>query len=120
MGQTLYGMEHRCGTRVKLGLPCEVRTTTGSILTAQVINASITGALLRTHTLLPLLSQISVRPLIAGAAGGDWLQAFVVRRSRHQIGVEWLDPDVDVVRALLALPLARTRIRRPGESGLRI
>lgn len=121
MGQTLYGMEHRCGTRVKLWMPGEVRTASGNIIRAQVINASITGALLGTHTSLPLFSVIGIRPLVAVAGVDTWLEAFVVRRNRHRLGVEWLDPDEDVIRALLALPATRMRVpRRAAEPGLPI
>jgi hypothetical protein len=59
---------------------------------------------------LPRLSRIAVRPV---GTDGEWLQACIVRTDFRGYGVEWMEPGLRAISALLALrrdvPAARPR-----------
>jgi hypothetical protein len=93
-------MEHRWGTRIDLDAPAEVWTAEGVSTDAIVRNASLSGAFVQTAAKVPLLSRIALRPLLKGA---EWLDACVVRVESSGLGLEWLDPGLHPVSALLAL-----------------
>ena len=93
-------MEHRWGTRVELDAPAELSTTEGVCTDGRVRNASLSGAFVETSARVPLLSRIALRPLIAG---GSWLDACVVRVEATGLALEWLEPGLHPVSALLAM-----------------
>jgi hypothetical protein len=93
-------MEHRWGTRIELNAPAELWTAEGVTSEACVRNASLSGAFVETTARVPLLSRIALRPL---ARNGDWLDACVVRVEPAGLALEWLDPGLHSVTALLAL-----------------
>jgi hypothetical protein len=115
------GMEHRWGTRIRLDAPAEVSTADGEIIPAIAINASLSGAYVRTQASAPVLSRLWLR---TRQGSGDWLATCVVRHGRDGMGLEWLDPGMQAVRAMLPrgnhagsvrIPLvARHRDRLPG------
>jgi hypothetical protein len=100
MGANSWPMEHRWGNRVTLDAPVQIRTTTGVSAAARVRNASISGAFVDTSVNLPLLGRVLLRPL---SDSGEWLDACVVRVEPCGVAVEWLDPALHAVSALLAL-----------------
>ncbi|MET0280142.1 MAG: PilZ domain-containing protein [Steroidobacteraceae bacterium] len=93
-------MEHRWGNRMELHAPAVLQTPTGSIAHARVRNASISGAFVETLLQLPLLSRVQLRP---DCETGEWLEACVVRVESDGAALEWLDPPLQAVSALLAL-----------------
>lgn len=93
-------MEHRWGTRIELNAPAELWTAEGVTSEACVRNASLSGAFVETTVRVPLLSRIALRAL---ARNGDWLDACVVRVEPAGLALEWLDPGLHSVSALLAL-----------------
>jgi hypothetical protein len=93
-------MEHRWGTRVELDAPAELATAEGVCSDGRVLNASLSGAVVATRARVPLLSRIAVRPLVDG---GSWLDACVVRVESHGLALEWLEPGLHPVSALMAL-----------------
>jgi hypothetical protein len=96
-------MEHRWGTRVELFTPVDVATAAGRSFRAMVRNASLSGALVETPTRLPVLSRIVLKPHVLGTV---WMEACVVRTEGRGLGgfaVEWLEPVLRSVSALLAL-----------------
>lgn len=95
---TLY-MEHRWGTRVDLFTPAHVAAASGRTFNATVANASLSGAYIETPNRLPVLSRIVLKPMVAGAG---WIDACVVRADSRGVGVEWLDPSLRSISALLA------------------
>lgn len=109
MSETRQSMEHRWGTRVEVNAPAVLRDTTGIHATARVCNASLSGAFIETRVRFPLLARVSVKTI---ARGGEWLDGCVVRSDQNGIAVEWLDPDLLAVAALLGvqrdLPATRT------------
>ncbi len=100
MSANLQVIEHRWGTRVPLDAVAELRTDDGVSLLGVMSNASLSGAFVRTRTLLPMLSCVSVRVLEGPV---EWLEACVVRHNDAGIGLEWLDPGLRPVCALLAM-----------------
>lgn len=112
MSANMQVIDHRWGTRVPLDAAAELRTDNGVSAIGVVSNASLSGAFVRTRAELPLLSCVSVR-VIEGPA--EWLEACVVRQDEWGIGLEWLDPGLRPVCALLAL--RRDVLTRPGSEG---
>lgn len=95
-----HPMEHRWGTRVALDVPADIRTPDGMSIPAWVRNASLSGAFVETEVGFPVMSQISLRPLVGG---GPWLDAFVIRVACNGLGLEWREPGLHAVASLLAL-----------------
>ena len=110
-----HPMEHRWGTRVTLDVPADLRTPDGMSIPAWVHNASLSGAFVETGVGFPVLSRLSVRALVGG---GAWLDAVVVRVANDGLGIEWLEPGLHSVAALLSLrrdePVARASTVRHG------
>jgi hypothetical protein len=100
MSASIQAMEHRWGNRMELHAPALVQTPTGSIAHGSVRNASISGAFVETLLQLPLLSRVLLRP---DCDAGEWLEACVVRVETDGAALEWLDPPLQAVSALLAL-----------------
>ncbi len=92
--------EHRWGHRVVLNAPAELATIDGVSADARVRDASISGAFVETTARLPPLSRVSVRPR---TRAGEWLDGWVVRTDGTGVGIEWLDPGLRAVSALLSL-----------------
>jgi hypothetical protein len=85
---------------VPLDTPAEFKTVQGLSVDGVIGNASLSGAFVRTRIRPPLLSRVALRPL---NSAGDWLEACVVRHDALGVGLEWLDPGLRAVSALLAL-----------------
>lgn len=100
MDAYLQLIDHRWGDRVALDAPAEFRTAQGLSLDGLISNASLSGAYIRTRSRPPLLSCVAVRPL---NATGEWLEACVIRHDAAGVGLEWLDPGLRSVSALLAM-----------------
>ncbi len=98
MGASRQFMEHRWGTRVKLDVPVALRTANG-LANSWVRNASVSGAFVETNEKIPVHARVSVQ-LIARA--GESLDALVVRVENTGVGLEWLDPGLRSVSALLS------------------
>ncbi|HXC60637.1 MAG TPA: PilZ domain-containing protein [Steroidobacteraceae bacterium] len=99
MSVNIESMEHRWGTRVALNAPAEIKTSDGISMMGAVKNASLSGAFIETRTKLPVLTRLWVRPL---TASGAWLEACVVRTDSKGLGLEWLDPGLAPLAALMA------------------
>jgi hypothetical protein len=99
MNTNMLYMEHRWGTRVDLFTPAAVVTPSGRSFKALVRNASLSGAFVETFVRLVPLSRIVLKPAVPGA---DWMEACVVRNEPRGVGVEWLEPALRSVSALLA------------------
>jgi len=99
MSANIESMEHRWGTRVALNAPAEIKTSDGISMIGAVKNASLSGAFVETRAKLPVLTRLWVRPL---TTAGDWLEACVVRIDDKGVGLEWLDPGLAPLAALMA------------------
>lgn len=100
MDALLQLIDHRWGDRVALEAPAEFRSVQGIALDGVIGNASLSGAYIRTRSRPPLLSCVAVRPL---NAAGEWLEACVVRHDASGVGLQWLDPGLRSVSALLVM-----------------
>ena len=113
MNANLQVVDHRWGARVALEAPAELKTVQGLSLDGVIGNASLSGAFIRTRSRPPLRSYVAVRPLNAAS---DWLEACVVRHDEAGVGLEWLDPGLRSVSALLAMGRDATQVG-PSETG---
>jgi hypothetical protein len=100
MSANMQVIEHRWGTRIPLDAPAELRTDGGHAIGVVVGNASLSGAFVKTPAKLPILSCVFVHVLEGPT---QWLEACVVRHDEAGMGLEWLDPGLRPVCALLAL-----------------
>ena len=96
-------MEHRWGERVPLDCPARRVLSDGTMVEARVLNASISGALIRTEHRIPVYTTLAVRLVIPGTAGRRTLElpACLVRVAREGVAVEWRDMAVPTLIALL-------------------
>ncbi len=84
-------MEHRLGRRIPNRQTARLETPAGAA-NAQIIDLSVSGALLRTPHQLPLHTPVRVRLRrnSSGSAGSwRWVDARVVRTDILGVGVEW-------------------------------
>lgn len=93
-------IDHRWGSRFSSDVDVEMRAADGSINRAVVRNVSLSGALLETRNKVRLLGQVDVRPLRPSAT---WMRGFVVRLSENCVAVEWFEPGLDPVNALVPM-----------------
>ena len=93
-------MEHRWGSRVELHALARLRTVDGRETDVWVRNASLSGAFVETTSRLGMLTLLSLRPL---TAGGEWLDACVVRVEEGGIALEWLEPGTHSIFTLLSM-----------------
>lgn len=100
MNANMQVIEHRWGDRVQLEAPAELKTAHGQSLDVVIGNASLSGAFVQTCTRLPVLTCVSVRAM---NGSNEWLEACVVRHDNAGMGLEWLDPGLRSLSALLAL-----------------
>jgi hypothetical protein len=93
-------MEHRWGIRVELGAVVELRSAENWSATAVVRDASLSGAFIETDAQPLPLSRVSLRMV---ARTGEWLEGCVVRVQDGGFAIEWLDPGIQALAALLSL-----------------
>lgn len=93
-------MEHRWGTRVALDARAELWTAEGISGYGVVRNASLSGAYVETRLKFAPLSRIALQPM---DRPGEWLEGCVVRVDERGFAVEWLDPGLHAISALLSL-----------------
>jgi hypothetical protein len=84
-------MEHRWGMRIELQCPVTLGEGNAAVAAGQLINASISGALIGTEAKLPALTPITVTIQTGGNAQRLTLAACVVRTEPDAIAVEWRD-----------------------------
>ena len=96
-------MEHRWGERVPLDCPATLVLPDGTLVEGRALNASISGALIRTEHRIPVYTTLAVRLVTTGAAGRRTLElpACLVRVAREGVAVEWRDMAVSTLIALL-------------------
>ncbi len=88
-------MEHRWGERMGIDVPVLLRFPTGGVGTGTVIDASFSGAFIRTNVMQPLMAQIEIM------VDGHPLAARVVRNAAEGSGVEWCSWPPQIICALL-------------------
>jgi hypothetical protein len=107
---TAHWMDHRWGCRSPVQASAEIWNAEGDNHQAVICNASLSGALLQTRAHFASLSQIALRIL----PHGDWLEAWVIRVDDAGTAVEWLDPGLRALDALVAAGHRRPSTEIPG------
>jgi hypothetical protein len=110
-------VEHRWGRRISLEVPVRILVDAGEAVIGHIENISISGAFVRTARSVPGWVRLEVEIGLPGEPGPkpERVVAYVTRRTKHGVGIEWYELAPSAVRALLARmdPLA-ARPRRAG------
>jgi hypothetical protein len=102
------GMEHRWGKRSALDIGVRLRLGSGAVDTGRLVNASLSGAFVRTGHCLPAFTRVVVE-LESGAARQSAPQrtpAYVVRVAPDGLGLEWSEFAPPTIATLLARTVA--------------
>jgi hypothetical protein len=111
------GMEHRWGKRSAFDIGVRLRLGSGAVDTGRLVNASLSGAFVRTGHCLPAFTRVVVE-LDSGAARQSPPQripAYVVRVAPDGVGLEWSEFAPPAIATLLA----RTIVVRSRNAGAR-
>lgn len=92
--------EQRWGARAPLQALAELITADGDFEAVWVRDASLSGAFVETRRSLRLMTRVALCPT---GRTGEWLDGFVVRAGDGGYGIEWRDPGLHPVAALLSL-----------------
>jgi len=106
-------MEHRWGERVGVDLPVRITGHPFSVRAGRLANLSVSGAFIRADFDLRLLSRILVAIELPHRPKRDapMIPAFVARKFKHGIGIEWCEFKPPAISRLLQSSTAR-RFRR--------
>jgi hypothetical protein len=108
-------MEHRWGQRIPVDIQVQLRARPRAIGVGRIANLSISGAWIETKSRLPLLAQIQVvvKPSRLGRHRAGSVAAFVTRRSKTGIGVEWRQMAPQHITVLLQAATRTAPMRIP-------
>jgi len=102
MAHRWHGTESRWGDRVRVNIPVQVSTDDLSRADGYIANLSLSGALVKAAVDLRLHSLIEVSlPSRSAAQHTEAVNAYVSRKLREGIGVEWCDFAPRIVKDLL-------------------
>jgi hypothetical protein len=114
-------MEHRWGERVGVDLPVRITAHPFTVRHGRLMNLSVSGASIKADFELRPLSRIQVLLELPHRSKSDApsIAAYVARRSKDSIGIEWCEFAPPVVTELLQSFTARryTRLRKPEPAG---
>jgi hypothetical protein len=113
-------MEHRWGERVQVDFPVRLTAHRFSVRDGRLTELSVSGALVEAELGARALSRVRVAidlPLWPKHES-PVIEAYVVRKNKYGIGLEWCEFAPDAVRELLRAVVARphTRARRHAAS----
>lgn len=115
-------MEHRWGERVQVDLPVRITAHRFSVIDGRLGDVSVSGALLQADLDVRILARIQViidSPLHPKHRS-PVIEAYVARRHRHGIGIEWCQfaPAAvsELLRAVVSRPHAHIRRHAAGPS----
>src|SRR5579863_1532964 len=96
-------MDHRWGRRVQVDFPVWVAAHRAAVRDGRLIDLSISGALIEADLDARVLSRVQVILLLPACPRHEApvLEAYVARKHRHGIGVEWCEFAPRAVRELL-------------------
>jgi hypothetical protein len=96
-------MDHRWGRRVQVDFPVRVAAHRFAVRDGRLIDLSVSGALIEADLDSRVLSRIQVVILLPGYPRHEapTVEAYVARKHRHSIGVEWCEFAPRTVRELL-------------------
>jgi hypothetical protein len=96
-------MEHRWGNRIAVDIGVRISAWPSSIGVGRIVNLSMSGAWIRAHLNLSVLSRVMVilDSSPAGKQETSSIGAYVTRTSREGFGVEWYELDPPAFSNLL-------------------
>jgi hypothetical protein len=96
-------MDHRWGRRVQVDFPVRVAAHRFAVRDGRLIDLSVSGALIEADLDARVLSRVQVTLLLPSYPRHEapMVEAYVARKHRHGIGVEWCDFAPRAVRDLL-------------------
>lgn len=92
--------EQRWGARARLHAMVELIAVDGVVEAVCVRDASVSGAFVETRRAWPMMRRVALCPT---GRSGKWLDGIIVRAGDGGYGIEWLDPVLHPVSALLSL-----------------
>jgi hypothetical protein len=110
-------MEHRWGERVGVDLPVRITGHPFSVRAGRLSNLSVSGAFIRAEVEVRLMSRILVSIELPRRPKHDaaMIPAFVARKFKDGIGIEWCEfKPPEVSRLLQASSAKRHRRKRDG------
>jgi hypothetical protein len=102
-------MEHRWGERVGVDIPVRITGHPFTVRTGRLANLSVSGAFIRADVDVRLLSRISVAIELPRRPKRDapMIPAFVARKFKDGIGIEWCEFKPPAINRLLQSSTAR-------------
>jgi hypothetical protein len=96
-------MDHRWGRRVQVELPVRVAAHRFAVRDGRLIDLSVSGAFIEADLDARVLSRVQVVLLLPAYPRHEapTVEAYVARKHRHGIGVEWCEFAPRAVRDLL-------------------
>jgi hypothetical protein len=96
-------MDHRWGRRVQVDFPVRVAAHRFAVRDGRLVNLSVSGALIEADVDGRVLSRVQVILLLPGYPRHEApvVEAYVARKHKHGIGVEWCEFAPRSVRDLL-------------------
>jgi PilZ domain len=100
-----HGKEHRWGDRVKVNIPVQMSANALTGGEGCMKNLSLSGALVKADVDLGLHALIHVSIAVPSPSqSGASIAAYVSRKAREGVGVEWCEFAPSVVKDLLRSP----------------
>jgi hypothetical protein len=108
-------MEHRWGERVRVDIPVRITGHPFTVRTGRLSNLSVSGAFIRADLDVRPLSRILVAIDLPHRPKRDAPQipAFVARKLKDGIGIEWCEFKPQAINRLLQSSIARHYRRKP-------
>jgi hypothetical protein len=110
-------MEHRWGARVRVDIPVRVTAQPFTVRFGRLSNISVSGAFIRAELEVRVLTRIEVSIELPRRAKHEapLIQAYVARKLRDGIGIEWCQFAPQAITELLQALAARrhNRARKP-------
>jgi hypothetical protein len=108
-------MEHRWGRRIDCRIPVVIEAVACAPVSAQINNLSLSGAFVRLSIpeYFPPTIFVRLQPPNATLDHPHRIIAYVVRRTREGMGLEWDDFAPHAIRLHFELPAAEPQIKRP-------
>jgi hypothetical protein len=114
MDRGASAMDHRWGRRVSVKCTVELVTPHGPIGTGVIDDVSLSGAFIRTSASIAPCTPLWIR--ISGAA--DDIRGFVTRVGVLGVGIEWLEPELALVKRFEVFHAPDSAISAPHQHSL--
>jgi hypothetical protein len=105
MEKRWHGKEGRWGERVRVNIPVQVSAIADPAADGCMKNLSLSGALVKADVDLGLHALIKVRIKMPPSERAAAITAYVSRKTKEGVGVEWCEFAPSVIKDLLRSPL---------------